>query len=132
MTGPLRAFANHCWTLSWVFGPEVVNPGNHTIYEPSKSSTPTNDTFSIRYMAGFGASGSVVKDTVGFGSVSVKDVAVGVATEVGDGNWPDGMIGMGFKSSCTPPSFPLPFVESHASKADGHVLQSNPIIYQPS
>lgn len=87
---------------SWVYGPGVANPGDHTIYDPSKSSIPTTDTFTIKYMAGFGASGSVVKDTVAFGSVSVDDVALGVASAVGAGHWPDGMIGLGFKSNCTP------------------------------
>ncbi len=94
--------------ISWVYGPGVADPGNHTIYDPSKSSISTDDTFAIKYMAGFGASGNVVKDTVGFGSVSVHDVALGVASAVGTGHWPDGMIGLGFKSSCTFLPFLLP------------------------
>jgi len=51
-------------------------------------------------MTGSGASGNVVKDTVTFGAVSVPGVAIGVADTIGPGIYPDGMIGLGFRSPC--------------------------------
>lgn len=51
-------------------------------------------------MTGSGASGNVVRDTVAFGAVSVPGVAIGVADTIGPGSYPDGMIGLGFRSPC--------------------------------
>lgn len=51
-------------------------------------------------MTGNGASGNIVRDTVAFGTVSVPGVAIGVAETIGPGNYPDGMIGLGFRSPC--------------------------------
>ena len=51
-------------------------------------------------MTGNGASGSVVEDTVAFGSVSVPRMAIGVADNVGAGNYRDGMIGLSWGTAC--------------------------------
>lgn len=81
----------------------------------------------MTYMAGFGASGTVVEDTVDFGSVSVKDVAVGVASNVGTGDYPDGMMGMGFKDNCMHLVSIQSPKKSCAFGADGNRLQSRTI-----
>jgi len=87
--------------LSWVYGPKAPKDGSHRVYDPTKSGSPVQgDTFSIQYMNGNGASGNVVRDTVAFGAVSVPGVAIGVADTVGLGDYPDGMIGLGFKGQC--------------------------------
>ena len=53
------------------------------------------------YGSGRSVSGHVVQDTVTFGSVSVPYVAIGVADQVADGHWPDGVVGLGWGSNCT-------------------------------
>lgn len=58
------------------------------------------ENFAIEYENGFSVSGNVVEDTVAFGPVFLPSVAIGVAAEINGGSYADGMIGMGFHSSC--------------------------------
>ena len=48
----------------------------------------------------FGAYGDIVIDTVAIGQVSVQSMAIGVAKNVGAGDWSDGILGLGFSSNC--------------------------------
>ena len=86
----------------WVYGPKVANsPGKHKIYDETRSSIAiTGGQFNLTYDNGNYISGSVVEDTVAFGSVSIPNVAIGIASDVENGTYLDGMIGMGFQNNC--------------------------------
>lgn len=70
------------------------------MYDASKSSTSrrVDGAFFLESYSGgvFGAYGEIVMDTVAIGQASVQSMAVRVATEVGTGNWADGILGLGF------------------------------------
>jgi Eukaryotic aspartyl protease len=94
----------------WVFGPEVsAATSNHTIYNPSasSSSSTTQDNWKISYGDGSSASGNVYKDTVSLGGVLTSHQAVEQATQASAQfiqTSGDGLMGLAFESinTCTP------------------------------
>ncbi|KAL8645350.1 MAG: hypothetical protein Q9210_006752 [Variospora velana] len=84
----------------WVYGPKVENSGNRKIYTPTTRPIRA-ETFEVRYgiVGEEIVSGIVVKDTVGMGSVSIRDVPVEVATDVSVELPADGFLGMGHFNS---------------------------------
>lgn len=121
-------------TYSWVYGPQAPNDGSHKVYTPSESSTPIEgESFGITYLTGSRVSGSLVQDTVAFGSVSVPRMAVGVADSVGVGDYLDGMMGLSWGntrmlSSAYPSAqkFALETNISSPSEEIPHIHRSSP------
>ncbi|KAB8342704.1 hypothetical protein FH972_022304 [Carpinus fangiana] len=91
------------WVFSSFLSPTVV--GNHTAYNPNKSSTfapMPNQNWAIRYGDGSGATGIVGSDTVDIGGATVTSQAIEMATAVStsfqsDAN-SDGLVGLAFSS----------------------------------
>lgn len=88
----------------WVFSPELSNPGNHNLYDPSQSSTSqqlSGESWSIQYQDGSGSSGDVYSDNVTVGGVTVQGQAVETASQVSDqfaNGDSDGLLGLAFSS----------------------------------
>ncbi|KAL8829607.1 MAG: hypothetical protein Q9170_006093 [Blastenia crenularia] len=112
----LKAINNLTSHYRWVFSPFIEDPGNHTLYDYTKSpgSQPiidvplngdgprTNETFDISY--GFNNSrvqGIVVSDSVSVNGTPGVWMGVEVATEVSqpwkDMKGIDGILGLGFR-----------------------------------
>lgn len=105
----------------WVFstGLPANESANHTVFDPTKSSTFTSLSgynFSIRYGDGSTASGTVGLDKVVIGGATVTQQAVEMATSVTqnfvDDTNLDGVMGLGFSNinngtllqpTCIPP-----------------------------
>ncbi|KAL1303538.1 hypothetical protein AAFC00_006911 [Neodothiora populina] len=91
----------------WVFSSYLSKAeiGEHSVYDPSKSSSFSNYTgasFSISYGDGSGAKGNVGYDTVDIGGATVQKQAIELATSVSqafvDDADSDGLVGLAFPS----------------------------------
>ena len=92
---------------SWVFSQELSQQqiGNHSIYDPSKSTTAKHQSglsWNISYGDGSGASGDVYTDTVTVGGATVTNQAVETANNVSSEFIQDfsnsGLLGLAFDS----------------------------------
>ncbi|KZT59560.1 acid protease [Calocera cornea HHB12733] len=63
-------------------GSTCPNCGNHTLYNPSSSSTstPTSQNFTLKYGDGSQATGMIYRDTVTIGGMTAQQQAVGAAS----------------------------------------------------
>jgi hypothetical protein len=99
----------HCVliTNSWVFSSELPahQLGNHSAYNPSKSTSATllkGATWNITYGDDSSSAGNVYLDTLNVGGAVVQKQAVELAEEVSDqfatDYNSDGLLGLGFDS----------------------------------
>lgn len=88
----------------WVFSTETSNPGSHSLYDPSSSSSSQllqGESWKISYADGSNCSGDVYSDSVTVGGLTVENQAVESAQQVsqqfasGDS---DGLLGLAFSS----------------------------------
>lgn len=115
---------------SWVFSSLLSSTaiGNHSIYNPEKSSTSSKlegASWNISYGDGSGASGDVYIDTLSIGGAVAKKQAVEVASNVSDSFITDyasgGLLGLGFDSINTGTLWLISFMHSvlrHRVKAN--------------